>query len=119
MGQSLFETTSGIAALKVTANIKPARAAVTAEEIQNYFDNLKKTIIGVDFRFVINYDETNLQDDPGKKAHSQKEMQVSRKHLKFQKKVQHPCCLLEQQWQYFATACGLQIWKVVGPMDSW
>ena len=68
MGQSLFETTSGIAALKVTASIKPARAAVTAEKIQNDFDNLKETIIGVDFQFIINYDETNLQEDPGKKS---------------------------------------------------
>lgn len=44
-------------------NIKRSRAAVSPEE---YFDKLGKTIDGVPSSHILNYDETNLSDDPGK-----------------------------------------------------
>lgn len=48
-------------------NIKRSRAAVTPDEINKYFDNLTKCLEGVDPSHIINYDETNLSDDPGRK----------------------------------------------------
>lgn len=46
-------------------NIKRSRAMKTDEEIMQYFDNLKQTLEGVEPQWILNYDETNLSDDPG------------------------------------------------------
>ena len=48
-------------------NIKRNRAAVNQEDIINYFDNLTKVLEGVPPTNIINYDETNLSDDPGRR----------------------------------------------------
>lgn len=50
---------------RVCTNIKTARAEKTEDEISSYFDNLEKTMRGVPAENVLNYDETNLSDDPG------------------------------------------------------
>ncbi|XP_021711614.1 jerky protein homolog-like [Aedes aegypti] len=47
-------------------NIKRSRAAVSKEQIGNYFDNLEVTLKDVSPDAIINYDETNLTDDPGR-----------------------------------------------------
>lgn len=52
---------------KVAANIKRARANVSRETVINYFDNLLETLKDIPACRIFNYDETNLQDDPGKK----------------------------------------------------
>lgn len=46
-------------------NIKRSRALKTDEEIILYFENLKQTLEGVEPEWIMNYDETNLSDDPG------------------------------------------------------
>lgn len=46
-------------------NISVARAAVDEEAINQFFDNLEKELVGVPPENIINYDETNLGDDPG------------------------------------------------------
>ena len=47
-------------------NIKRCRANVTRESIGEYFQNLENTLEGVEPCNILNYDETNLTDDPGK-----------------------------------------------------
>jgi len=48
-------------------NIKRSRAAVTPDDINKYFDNLTISLENVPPNNIINYDETNLSDDPGRK----------------------------------------------------
>lgn len=52
---------------RVAQNIKVCRAAVTPGAIRSYFANLEKTLKDVPPNCIINYDETNLSDDPGRK----------------------------------------------------
>ena len=52
----------------VATNIKPARAAVTTDDVNTFFDNLE-LITGDDDippSNIFNYDETNFKDEPGK-----------------------------------------------------
>lgn len=46
-------------------NVKRARAANTEEIMEEYFENLKISLRDVEPQNIINYDETNLTDDPG------------------------------------------------------
>ena len=41
--------------------------SVSAEILNQYFDNLETTLTGVPYDNKMNYDETNLSDDPGKR----------------------------------------------------
>lgn len=52
---------------RICENIKRVRAAVSPDTIKKYFDELQKTLQGVELSNIINYDETNLSDDPGRK----------------------------------------------------
>lgn len=47
-------------------NIKRVRAELGPEVICSYFDHLETTLENVEADNIINYDETNLTDDPGK-----------------------------------------------------
>jgi len=49
-------------------NVKPARAEVDADMVNNFFDELEQTIAGVPAANVYNYDETNVSDNPGTKT---------------------------------------------------
>lgn len=46
-------------------NIKHARAEKSENEINEYFENLERSLEGVPESNILNYDETNLTDDPG------------------------------------------------------
>ena len=46
-------------------NISKKRAAVSRKVVGSYFQELEKSMDGVPPQNVINYDETNLSDDPG------------------------------------------------------
>lgn len=48
-------------------NIKRSRAAVCPEIIESYFNELEISLQGVPSANVVNYDETNLTVDPGRK----------------------------------------------------
>ena len=52
---------------RMCQNLTNAKAKVGAEEIREYFDNLKVTLEGVPPENIVNYDETNFTDDPGSK----------------------------------------------------
>ena len=51
----------------MSQNIKTHRAKVSTTVLKTFYDNLKVTLDGVPSENIINYDETNLTDDPGKK----------------------------------------------------
>ena len=55
-------------AQRMCQNIKRSRASVSPEIIHEYFDNVKLSLIDVEASNIINYDETNLSDDPGSKV---------------------------------------------------
>ena len=52
--------------VRICQNIKRNRAAVGVDDVTVYFDNLTATLRDVQPENIINYDETNLSDDPGK-----------------------------------------------------
>lgn len=52
---------------RMCQNIKRSRAAVSPDTINCYFDELEKELKGVPPSNIVNYDETNLCDDPGRK----------------------------------------------------
>jgi len=53
--------------VRVCQNIKRARAGTSHDQINAYFDELGISLAGVRPENIINYDETNLTDDPGRK----------------------------------------------------
>ena len=52
--------------IRQAQNIKAVRAAKGSDEINSYFDNLQNSLENVPASNIINYDETNLSDDPGR-----------------------------------------------------
>lgn len=52
---------------RLANNIKSTRANVGREKLEEYFTNLKESLAGVPPENILNYDETNLSDDPGRK----------------------------------------------------
>lgn len=51
--------------LRSTQNIKSSRASITLTQYEEYFENVKKSLANVEPHNIINFDETNLSDDPG------------------------------------------------------
>lgn len=51
---------------RLAQNIKRAQAGITKDTVKDYFENLIKVIEMVPASHIINYDETNLTDDPGR-----------------------------------------------------
>ena len=52
---------------RLCQNISAKRAEVSKGTISKYFDNLQESLNGVPPENIVNYDETNLTDDPGRK----------------------------------------------------
>ena len=50
---------------RLCQNIKTTRAEISREEFVKYFDNLKDVLDDVPCENILNYDETNLSDNPG------------------------------------------------------
>ena len=53
--------------MKLCQNITRKREAVSKTAIISYFNNLQETLEDILPQHIINYDETNLSDDPGRK----------------------------------------------------
>lgn len=51
--------------VRTTQNIKQVRAEKGLQELQNFFANLQETIKDIPPSHILNYDETNLSDNPG------------------------------------------------------
>jgi hypothetical protein len=52
--------------VRTVSLIKRGRAAVSHSDVNSFFDNFEKVVAGVPPENVFNYDETNLQENPGK-----------------------------------------------------
>lgn len=52
---------------RMSQNIKRCRAQISVDTISDYFDHLESSLCDVDPANIVNYDETNLSDDPGRK----------------------------------------------------
>ena len=63
---------------QVCQNIKPARAKLSPSTVKSFFINLSQTLEGVPQSSIMNYDETNIQDDPGKKIYFKTWYKISR-----------------------------------------
>lgn len=50
---------------RATQNIKRSRAEKNPDEMTEYFQNLEKSLKDIPKENIVNYDETNLSDDPG------------------------------------------------------
>ncbi|XP_072934902.1 uncharacterized protein [Epargyreus clarus] len=51
--------------LRTTQNISKPRAEKGAQELADYFNNLRATLKDIPAENIVNFDETNLSDDPG------------------------------------------------------
>lgn len=66
---------------RMCQNIKRSRAAVSPETINAYFDNLGQELKDIPPCNIVNYDETNLTDDPGKR------LVITRRGCKYPERV--------------------------------
>ena len=48
-------------------NVKPARACISKEAVDSFFDNLEAEIKDIPPTHIFNFDETNFTDDPKKR----------------------------------------------------
>ena len=64
--QSFMQRQRNFVNERLCQNIKKSRAAVSVEEIEKYVQNLKEILEDLPRSNIINYDETNLTDEPGK-----------------------------------------------------
>jgi len=78
MGILVYEKAQTVAENRLCQNISCKWAEVKRATITKYFDNLQESLNGVPPENIINYDETNLTDDPG------------RKHSIFRRGVKYP-----------------------------
>lgn len=67
--------------MRFCQNIKRSRAGITTEHVRAYFENLRNSIDGVSPSNIVNYDETNLTDDPGRKR------VISKRGMKYPERV--------------------------------
>ncbi|CAB3224853.1 unnamed protein product [Arctia plantaginis] len=70
---------------RLSQNIKRNRAAVSPEIIKKYFEELEISLSGVPMCNIINYDETNLSDDPGRQKI------ITKKGVKYPERVMNHC----------------------------
>lgn len=65
--KSFLQRNKNKISLRISQNIKRCRASVSPQIIEEYFIELEKSLEGVPMCNVVNYDETNLSDDPGRR----------------------------------------------------
>lgn len=53
---------------RIADNVTRARAMISPESVNSYFDHLHQELDGLPPTHIFNYDETNLTDDPGSKT---------------------------------------------------
>ena len=63
---SFFKRHKGLT-LRLSQNVKRSRAAVSHSDVSKYMNQLQVTLDGIPPENIVNYDESNLTDDPGNK----------------------------------------------------
>ena len=53
--------------IRIADNVKPVRFEITVETVNDFFDNIEKTLEGLPPENVFTFDETNFTDDPSRK----------------------------------------------------
>lgn len=65
--KNFLERHKNVLSERLCQNTKRARASVDPEVINSYFDELETSLNGVEKDAIVNYDETNMTDDPSRK----------------------------------------------------
>ena len=65
--ESFVKANSDLLSHRICQNINPFRASVSPEIVEKFFVNFAQNIEGVPSQNMLNYDQTNLSDDPRKK----------------------------------------------------
>ena len=52
---------------RIADNVRASRGEATPDAIRSYFENLKISLVGVQYNHIFNYDETNLTVNPDSK----------------------------------------------------
>lgn len=65
--KSFLARNKNVLSERLCQNIKRARARVDPETVNSYFDELEVSLNGVSSDLIVNYDETNITDDPSRK----------------------------------------------------
>lgn len=73
---SFMQRHNHILSNKLCQNVKRSRASINENTIL-YFDELEKSVSDINPSMIINYDETNITDDPGRKKGSGPKRQSS------------------------------------------
>lgn len=63
--QGFFKELKNVITQRLCENMKKSRAAVSETIINEYFDNLQDSLRDVPPTHLLNYDESNVTDDPG------------------------------------------------------
>ena len=74
---SFLKRNKHLLAHRMCQNTKRSRAAISPEVVNEFFDNLRDTLKDVPLGNIMNYDETNFCDNPGKKVIAKRDL----KHL--------------------------------------
>lgn len=53
---------------RLADNVKAARAEISRDDVNKYFDKLEQSLAGIPGENIYNYDETNVTDNPGVKT---------------------------------------------------
>lgn len=59
------ERHGSVISMKTSQNVKRGRSQVSSKQVNEYFDRLEMSLKDVSSDNIINYDETNITDDPG------------------------------------------------------
>lgn len=102
---------------RMCQNIKRSRANKPREEYEQYFQHLKETLDGVPSTNIMNFDETNLSDDPGRKK------VITKRGTKYPERVMNSS-KSATSLMYAALADGkvlppYVVYKAVNMYDTW
>ena len=102
---------------RICQNIKRARAAVSRITINSYFDNLAESLDGIPPSNIVNYDETNVTDDPGRKK------VITKRGTKYPERIMNTS-KASTSLMYAAAADGTLlapyvVYKAVNLYDTW
>ena len=112
-----------IVAHRIRQNIKPSGASLSPVIIEAYFSNLEKSIAGIPPENIMNYDETNLTNNPGRKVVTKRGIKYAERiveHSKSSISIMYAGCangtLLPPYVCYKATNL-YDLWKQGGPPE--
>lgn len=115
--RSYIKRHSDILSTRVCQNISRKRAAIDVETVEKFFTNLSENLQGVPPQNIVNYDETNLTDDPKSKV------------MLFRKGIKHPERIMNTSRSFVSLMCACSaagdqlppyvVYKGERLMDTW